>query len=206
MDTLIGFLFCATVVAQAFAQPQELQKESNHHNSTGQSYASYQVAFSFVWKEKEPIPLNDTEHFSPVVGCIHKKLHPFLRIGEYASKGVEDVAETGNTTKIVEELTMLEKNGTCGERIGPYGPVESPGNMSFEILVTRQYPRVSLISMIAPSPDWFTGTRNGQLCCGLTWGYRTGTFNVDFRDGKRWKKLIHYKLKKYDAGTEEGRE
>lgn len=57
------------------------------------------------------------------------------------------------------------------------------------IEVRRDYPLVSFISMIAPSPDWFIGVHNLSLCNTTT--------------GK-WKDREVKDLFPYDAGTDSG--
>ena len=59
-----------------------------------------------------------------------------------------------------------------------------------EITVKDQYSVVSLISMIAPSPDWFVGVDSYDLCGG---------------DGK-WKDKRELDLLPWDAGTESGQQ
>ena len=59
------------------------------------------------------------------------------------------------------------------ERLGeifhgdPLGPV--PGKMNAEIRATEDYSLVSFATMIAPSPDWFTGAAGIPLFENGTW-------------------------------------
>ena len=57
------------------------------------------------------------------------------------------------------------------------------------IKVNSRYPLVSFIAMIAPSPDWFHGVHDLNLC--NTW---TG----------KWRNRVVRKLFPYDAGTDSG--
>jgi len=61
-------------------------------------------------------------------------------------------------------------------------------NIDFE--VTQDYPLVSLVTMIAPSPDWFTGIMQMLSCDGSTGMWRDS-----------WDVII---LLPWDAGTEDG--
>ena len=57
-----------------------------------------------------------------------------------------------------------------------------------DVLVDGNFPYLTLISMVAPSPDWFAGVSGLAL-----------------RDGQgQWKQQIIVDLYPYDAGTEEG--
>ena len=58
-----------------------------------------------------------------------------------------------------------------------------------DIQVNSQYPLVSVISMIAPSPDWFVGVHDYSLCNETT--------------GKWLDKRVR-NLPPYDAGTDSG--
>ena len=53
----------------------------------------------------------------------------------------------------------------------------------------EMHDHLSLITMIAPSPDWFTGASMIELC-----DYETGM----------WKETIDYDAMAYDAGTDAG--
>ena len=58
------------------------------------------------------------------------------------------------------------------------------------IAVTSEYPLVSFITMIAPSPDWFLGVRDLNLC--------------DTTTGK-WQDSVKRDLFPYDSGTDDGK-
>jgi len=108
-----------------------------------------------------------------------------------ASKGVEDVAETGNPSRLYQELMDYKKPNFVYKAYKANGPLNSHGEiMNMEIMVKDQYSMVSLISMIAPSPDWFVGVDSLDLC---------GS------DGK-WKDNRVINLPLWDAGTESGTE
>ena len=62
-------------------------------------------------------------------------------------------------------------------------------NSVSDIAVTSEYPLVSFILMIAPSPDWFLGVRDLNLC-----DTTTGI----------WQDRVVRVLFPYDAGTDNG--
>ena len=68
--------------------------------------------------------------------------------------------------------------------------LNSHGEMNMEITVKDQYTLVSLISMIAPSPDWFVGVDSYDLC---------GSYG-------KWKDITRMDLRPWDAGTESGQQ
>ena len=53
--------------------------------------------------------------------------------------------------------------------------------------VSSDFPRITLVSMVAPSPDWFAGVRGLALL-----------------DGETWVEELVVPLYPYDAGTDSG--
>ena len=67
------------------------------------------------------------------------------------------------------------------------GISSSPGSVSLEFEITPEFPQVTLVSMIAPSPDWFVGVAGLELCV----------------DGS-WVESLEVDLYAYDAGSDSG--
>ena len=65
--------------------------------------------------------------------------------------------------------------------------VNSPGTSTMMITVKDKYSLVSLITMIAPSPDWFVGLDSYDLC-----------------GSSGWKDDVMMDLLPWDAGTDSG--
>ena len=65
---------------------------------------------------------------------------------------------------------------------------QTGGPTGIDVEVTADYPMVSLVAMIFPSPDWFVGIRRANLCDGGMW-----------RDSWNITTLLPW-----DAGTEDG--
>jgi hypothetical protein len=63
----------------------------------------------------------------------------------------------------------------------------SPGVVKLQFEVSQQYPMLTLVSMIAPSPDWFVGISDLLL----------------IENGK-WLENLIIPLYAYDAGTDSG--
>ena len=71
------------------------------------------------------------------------------------------------------------------------GPVNGTQHvMNINVEVTQDYSLVSLVTMIAPSPDWFTGIMQMDLCDSSTGMWRD-SWNVT---------MLH----PWDAGTDDG--
>ena len=119
--------------------------------------ATYTVTFTTAWTaEATPGGVPDNAHFSPLIGGVHNADVAFLEVGGQATPGIESMAERGRTATLTEEiqaaganaLSVLRKESGSG----------ATTSVSFEsVTVTADHPRITLLSMIAPSPDWFVG-------------------------------------------------
>ena len=151
-----------------------------------ESPVTYQVTFQGTWTTAAtPGGLPGSAHFSPLIGTVHNDRVTFWEVGGRASRGVEDVAELGQTSAFKSEINASDHAGAIIEKgLGTGGTPEA----SVEFETTRDHPLVTLITMIAPSPDWFVGVSGLSL--------------LDARG--RWLPRLEVDLFPYDAGTESG--
>jgi hypothetical protein len=97
------------------------------------------------------------------------------------------MAETGGTSPLDSEIEALIGGGTaCILVEGGAVPV-SPGKQVLTFTASLECPQVSVVTMIAPSPDWFVGVSGLNL----------------LREGA-WVEEIVIDLLPYDAGTDSG--
>ncbi len=123
--------------------------------------ARYQVVFSATWSQQTH-PTNfpsGSAHFSGLVGVTHNANVHFWRDGETASEGIRIMAELGGKTTLLNEIAPAIASGTAHFQLSGGGIGTSPGNvaLTFPQPMRRDFPLVTLVSMIAPSPDWFVG-------------------------------------------------
>ena len=64
---------------------------------------------------------------------------------------------------LLDEVQTAIDAGLALSRIDGNGIGTSPGVTTVEFTVTRQYPEITVTSMLAPSPDWFVGVHNYSL-------------------------------------------
>ncbi|MDG5492992.1 spondin domain-containing protein [Psychroserpens sp. SPM9] len=166
--------------------------------SFAQSTASYDITFSSTWENETVDPVNGNStaaipgnaHWSNLVGATHNSNYTLVEMGTLASTGVKNVAELGHNDALMAEV-MNEINNTSNanqwlqEPFSPFAAISS-ATLS-NVVVSSDYPLLSLVSMIAPSPDWMIAV-NG----------------VNLRDGNTWKNEIIIDLFPYDAGTDSG--
>ena len=147
----------------------------------------YGLTFTATWSEStHPTNFPSNPHFSPLIGATHNDQASFWEPGTLASTGTSQVAETGRTTTFNQELQAAITAGHALATLGS-GGLSSPGNRSFTFTADRDYPLLTIITMIAPSPDWFVGLHGYDLIQGDTW--------ID---------NVAIPLFVYDAGTDSG--
>jgi hypothetical protein len=150
--------------------------------------ARYSVTFASTWSEgSHPVEFPPGPHFSPLIGGTHSERVAFWAPGGAASDGIEAMAERGNPEPLAKEVEAALAQGTAERVLLGDGIPLSPGSVTLEFEIGRDFPLVTLVSMLAPSPDWFTGVHDLSLIEGGDWvGGRVVTLFV------------------YDAGTDSG--
>ena len=148
---------------------------------------SYAVAFNASWSQTtHPNAYPVGAHFSSLIGGVHNHQVSFWNPGGFASGGIEQMAEIGGTTLLRGEVQSAIDAGRASAVIQGSGIV-SPGSTTATFEVSSAFPLVTLVTMVAPSPDWFVGVHG-----------------LDLRDGSGWKNQVTVDLFPFDAGTEMG--
>lgn len=148
----------------------------------------YNVTFQINWNSQDfPTDYPNNDHFSKLIGWSHIPNNNFFKVGTIASQGIEDMAELGATTPLDNELAtkIANKEGLAyyiGENLS-----SGVGTISQTIEVTKEFSAVTLVTMLAPSPDWYLGVIDINLL-------KDGGFVAQ----KTVDGLI------YDAGTDDG--
>ena len=151
--------------------------------------ARYRVTFQATWSaETHPTNFPANPHFSGLVGATHSENTRIWQRGELASDGIELMAETGGKTQLLPEIAELIEAGNAHGELSGGGLSTSPASVSLEFEVVASHPFVTVVSMVAPSPDWFVGVSALSLLS---------------EDGT-WKEREEVMLSLYDAGTDDG--
>jgi hypothetical protein len=139
--------------------------------------ARYEVRFESTWRaETHPTDFPADAHFSRLIGGTHSSRARFWAPGEIASPGIEAMAERGRTSPLDAEVEAALAMGTGYSLIQGDGIGRSPGVATAVFEIGRDHPLVSLVSMVAPSPDWFVGVDSLSLVEGGDWvGQKTVT-------------------------------
>jgi len=154
----------------------------------GQGTATYSVVFTATWSTTtHPQSFPPSPHFSGLIGGIHNDNVTFWATGEVASPGIKAMAELGSKNPLRTEVEQSITDGMAEAVLSGGGIGRSPGSQRMQFTITPDFPLVTLVSMLAPSPDWFVGVRGHSL----------------LEDGQ-WKQSDEVTLFVYDAGTDSG--
>jgi len=149
------------------------------------SAVDYMVDFNATWSgSSHPEAYPPGAHFSPLVGATHTDQVNFWDNGGIASAGIESMAETGSTLALRNEFDAAGDNADT--TIITSGTLSS-NTVSGTFMVNESHSLVTLVTMVAPSPDWFVGVHDLQL-----------------RAEGEWLSSLTVDLFAYDAGTDSG--
>jgi len=152
--------------------------------------ARYQVLFNASWsRETHPEEFPASAQWSGLVGGAHNNAVHFWRAGETASEGIRLMAERGRQSNLLDEVNAAISAGTAAFTLAGGGIGISPGSVSltFPQPMRRDFPLVTLCSMVAPSPDWFVAVDGLSLI-----------------ENGEWAEEKTVTLFGYDAGTDSG--
>ncbi len=161
--------------------------------SYAQSEATYSVTFTSNWTQTahphSSGNLPGNAHWSKLVGATHNDQVVFVEMGGLATPGVEDIAELGSNTIFFTEVnSAIALNYANSVIDGDDLPTAEGQIIINDIITTEDFPLLTLLSMIAPSPDWMIAINSVSL--------------LD-TDGD-WIDEIILNLYPYDAGTDSG--
>ncbi|PXF44893.1 Spondin-1 [Gracilariopsis chorda] len=128
--------------------------------------------------------------FSPLAGASHSNRISFFTIRGFASPQVEQIAETGQNGRFVRLARNLKYSRRGVLSVSAANGPTMPGNTTtLYFFVDCAHPFITMLGMIAPSPDWIVQLNNRPLI-------RDGEF-ISGENGT---------LIAYDTGTDDGRE
>lgn len=150
--------------------------------------ATYRIDFSATWSSTtHPTSFPGGAHWSPLIGAVHSSRASFWEMGETSSPGMESMAETGATGTLTDEINDQIPNNALSVVSGSGS--SSPGSVRIRgVEVRLDHPLVTVVSMIAPSPDWFAGVTGLSLLNGVG----------------QWADTRQVVLFPLDAGTDDG--
>ena len=151
--------------------------------------AEYMVTFDATWSQAtHPLEFPVANpHFSRLIGGVHNSNVVFWEDAGIATDGIESMAETGGTNKLTDEVNAAIDAGHAYDVITGGNISPSPDSVSTTFEICSAFPLATLVSMIAPSPDWFVGVNSLPL-----------------RENDQWIDEVVVQLFPYDSGTDSG--
>ena len=147
----------------------------------------YKLTFFTDWTSDSFSSYPALPHFSPLIGAAHNENVKLWEPGATASDGIESMAEDGFITILSDEINLYEAAENSRSFVWTNGVAFPPATRTMNILVTGEFSRFSIVTMIAPSPDWFVGVESLELC-----------------EGPGWVESVTLDAFVYDAGTDDG--
>ena len=124
----------------------------------------YDVVFQATWSAAtHPTDFPPGAHWSGLVGGLHNHLAEFWNEGAPSTEGMRRMAELGSKTVGLQEVTAAIQQGTANRTLSGPGIGGGSGTATLRFQIDRTHPLVTLVSMVAPSPDWFVGVRGLPL-------------------------------------------
>jgi Spondin_N len=156
--------------------------------SAQQGSAVFEATFTATWsKTTHPVSFPSNPHFSPLIGGTHKSTTSFWAPGGIATSGIEVMAETGGTSALRSEIQSAISSGGAKSVVAGSGLGRSPGSVTVRFTAAASHPRFTIVTMMAPSPDWFVGLSGFPLM-----------------DKGRWIKQATVAATVWDAGSDNG--
>ena len=155
--------------------------------------AQYSVTFTRLWTDKtHPFEYPEAgvltgPHFSGLIGATHGDAYAIFKEGTLPTPGLEKLSEEGKHSPLDQEIKDAIAAGKAGAlfETGPIRDASKTEMVTFT--VSSQFPMVSAVAMIAPSPDWFAGAAN-----------------VNLMEGGQWVSTKTVDLSAYDSGGDDG--
>ncbi|OAN13753.1 hypothetical protein A3K86_14425 [Photobacterium jeanii] len=152
------------------------------------SDAVYELTFTTNWNAANfPTNFPNDRHFSGLIGLTHNSDIKLYEVGQLASPGVVSMAETGSKTILKTEIEEQQNKGNAHSTIDGNGVPASSTSVTVTFNISQEHPLATVVTMIAPSPDWFTGVNSVPL----------------FTNGQ-WVDETELDAISYDAGSDSG--
>jgi hypothetical protein len=192
-----GLTLAAIVLASACAKADSdemgMSASAAQAGSAMENGVEYTVIFKSAWtKAAHPFEYPEASpvsgpHFSGLIGASHNSTFSLFREGSAPTPGLEKLSEEGKHTPLDEEIRAAVAAGSAGA-LFESGPLRDFGDsVVATVRVDAAHPLVSVVAMIAPSPDWFTGVSD-----------------VNLMENGQWVTSRTIQLRAWDSGGDDG--
>ena len=132
--------------------------------------AEYTVIVKSTWtKVSHPFEYPSDAHFSGMIGASHNAKYSIFAIGRRPTPGLERLSEEGKHSPLDTEIRTAIDQGNALMLFESGGIKNWKDSMVATVRVDAAHPLVSVVNMIAPSPDWFSGASDVNLADNGAW-------------------------------------
>jgi hypothetical protein len=150
--------------------------------------AEYRVVVKSTWtRTSHPFEYPSDAHFSGLIGASHNGKYSIFAIGRRPTPGLERLSEEGKHSPLDDEIDAAIQAGTALEKFETGGLKNFKDSMVTTVRVDPAHPLISVVNMVAPSPDWFTGASS-----------------VNMIENGAWVASRRWTLPAYDSGGDDG--
>src|SRR6266700_5923845 len=151
--------------------------------------AEYTVIVKSTWtKTTHPFEYPSGAHFSGLIGASPNANYSIFAVGRRPTPGLERLSEEGKHSPLSDEINAAIEAGNAGAMFETGALKNFRDSLVATVQVDPKHPMVSVVAMIAPSPDWFTGASS-----------------VNLVDNGAWVASRTLVLPAYDSGGDDGR-
>ncbi|WP_392340113.1 spondin domain-containing protein [Moritella marina] len=179
-------LLIPLVLITLFLSACDDSNTSSNTNITPQDDVVYELTFTSNWNSVNfPTNYPSSAHFSGLIGLTHNNQIDIFKRSELATLGIITVAETGGKSVLIDEINAHIATADSDKAIDGGGIPAGSSTVSVTFSANTNHPYLSIVSMVAPSPDWFIGIDSFNL-------YKNG----------QWQDNAKFNLNVYDAGSD----
>ena len=132
--------------------------------------AEYRIVVKSTWTARtHPFEYPSGAHFSGLIGASHSARYELFELGSLPTPGLERLSEEGKHSPLDDEIHAAIKAGSALAMFETGGLKNFRDSLVATVQVDAKHPMVSVVAMIAPSPDWFTGASSVNLAASGGW-------------------------------------
>lgn len=176
LATALGVAACAKEAAEPAEEPMVAPAMASATPALEQAGpVTYRVELTSLWtKGSFPLEYPDGSlihrpHFSGLIGTAHDADYRLFAEGQAPSPGLERLSETGKHDPLDAEIRGAIAAGDALALTESDPLRDFAETVTTEVTVDAAHPMVSLVAMIAPSPDWFAGVSGVSLMENGAW-------------------------------------
>lgn len=163
MKTILVAILMLFGANQTFAQDQ-VEPQPQPDPQPVVLTQTYKITIDNNWNRRDHLSVPGNAHFSPFVAVSHNSDYDLVTMGGLTSAELEPVAELGQTQLIEPHISDAQQAGSVLDQTVTQNQfILQEATQTFEVTVSEDHPFLSLVSMIAPSPDWVVAVSNLKL-------------------------------------------